>query len=51
VVRGGTPVRLSRLEYDLLLFFVRHPTACSPATSFSPMSGAGRRPPVRLVDA
>jgi DNA-binding response OmpR family regulator len=25
VVRGGTPVRLSRLEYDLLLFFVRHP--------------------------
>jgi DNA-binding response OmpR family regulator len=25
VVRAGTPVRLSRLEYDLLLFFVRHP--------------------------
>jgi DNA-binding response OmpR family regulator len=25
VLRAGTPIRLSRLEYDLLLFFVRHP--------------------------
>jgi hypothetical protein len=25
VLRAGSPIRLSRLEYDLLLFFLRHP--------------------------